>query len=154
MFDAWVASLTQDHKWGPCDPLFPATSMQHDPEHGFRAAGIKREHWTTANAVRRIFRDAFVRAGMPAFHPHSFRHMLAHYGMQICTTPEAVKAWSQNLGHEHVMTTFNSYGKVSTPRQAEIIQQLATPRAPAQRDLAELLRQAATAVETGHPRKP
>jgi hypothetical protein len=31
------------------------------------------------------------------------------------------KAWSQNLGHDHVMTTFSSYGDVGSYRQAEII---------------------------------
>ncbi len=42
-------------------------------------------------------------------------------GLQICDTPEAFKAWSQNLGHENVLTTFTSYGTVSEPRQAELI---------------------------------
>jgi len=137
MFCAWIGTLKDDHQWGPCDPLFPATLMLHDPEHGFRAGGIKREHWTTANAVRRIFSDAFKHAGLPAFHPHSFRHTLAHLGMQICTTPEAVKAWSQNLGHEHVMTTFNSYGNVALDRQGEIIGGLGNPT---QREADDLMR--------------
>lgn len=147
IFDAWVATLTTEHQWGAHDPLFPATRMEHDEQNGFRANGIKREHWTTANAVRRIFREAFERAGLPYYHPHSFRHTLAQLGEQVCRTPEEFKAWSQNIGHEHVMTTFNSYGKVSAPRQSEIIRRLAMPQASPQRDLAELLRQAATAVE-------
>lgn len=45
-------------------------------------------------------------------------------GEKICKTPEDFKAWSQNLGHEHVMTTFNSYGEVSQQRQSDIIQGL------------------------------
>ena len=149
IFVDWVVSLKADHKWGPFDPLFPATLMQHDPEHGFRAAGIKREHWTTANAVRRIFRDTFARAGMPAFHPHSLRHTLAHHGMQICTTPEAVKAWSQNLGHEHVMTTFNSYGNVTADRQAEIIGSLGNA---ADRDADDLLRALSVVIKRKAPK--
>ncbi len=36
-----------------------------------------------------------------------------------------MKAWSQNLGHEDMLTTFTSYGQVSTPRQGDIIRQLA-----------------------------
>jgi hypothetical protein len=46
-------------------------------------------------------------------------------GETICTTPEQFKAWSQNLGHENVLTTFTSYGNVSDHRQAEIISDLA-----------------------------
>jgi hypothetical protein len=38
-----------------------------------------------------------------------------------CKTPEEVKAWSQNLGHDEVLTTFYSYGAVAVDRQAEII---------------------------------
>jgi hypothetical protein len=34
------------------------------------------------------------------------------------------KAWSQNLGHENVLTTFSSYGDVAGHRQAEIIRTL------------------------------
>jgi hypothetical protein len=38
----------------------------------------------------------------------------------VCRTPEDFKAWSQNLGHEGVLTTFTSYGQVASHRQAEI----------------------------------
>jgi hypothetical protein len=38
-------------------------------------------------------------------------------------------AWSQNLGHENVLTTFTSYGVVSPLRQAAIIQALGEPGA-------------------------
>lgn len=147
MFSNWVSFLTSEHLWAPTDPLFPKTQMEYESGGGFRVGGLAREHWTTANAVRRIFCAAFEQAGLPYFHPHSFRHTLAQLGEQVCRSPEEFKAWSQNLGHEHVMTTFNSYGKVSPSRQAELIRQLGTPSTPAQRDLAELLRQIVTVVE-------
>jgi len=53
-------------------------------------------------------------------------------------TPEDFKAWSQNLGHEKVVTTFYSYGEVSSRRQGEIIQNLASPREAAQPNVREL----------------
>jgi hypothetical protein len=46
------------------------------------------------------------------------------FGGQICKSPEEYKAWSQNLGHENVLTTFSSYGDVALHRQAEIIRGL------------------------------
>jgi dUTPase len=62
---------------------------------------------------------------LPYFHPHSLRKTLTRLGQQLCKSAEAMKAWSQNLGHEHVMTTLMSYGKVETDRQGEIIRGLA-----------------------------
>jgi integrase/recombinase XerD len=73
------------------------------------------------------FRDAFTRAGLPYFNPHSFRKTLVQLGEKLCQTPEEFKAWSQNLGHEKVLTTFSSYGEVAAERQTEIIRQLAQP---------------------------
>ena len=87
----------------------------------FAAAGLDRKHWSNAGPIRTIFKGAFTAAGLPYFNPHSFRKTLALLGGQKCKTPEEYKAWSQNLGHEDVLTTFRSYGDVSSYRQAEII---------------------------------
>jgi hypothetical protein len=51
-------------------------------------------------------------------------------GEKVCRTPEQFKAWSQNLGHEKVLTTFSSYGEVAAERQRDIIRELAQPREP------------------------
>lgn len=42
-------------------------------------------------------------------------------GERLCRTPEQFKAWSQNLGHEGVLTTLFAYGTVPTGRQREIM---------------------------------
>ncbi len=65
---------------------------------------------------------------MPYFHPHSLRKTLARLAEQVCKTPEEFKAWSQNLGHEQVLTTFLSYGSVATDRQGAIIRGLGETR--------------------------
>ena len=54
----------------------------------------------------------------------SFRHMLTHIGMDICPTPRAFKAWSQNFGHSDVATTLNNYGKLTSREQVEEIAKL------------------------------
>jgi hypothetical protein len=56
------------------------------------------------------------------------RNTLVRLGQEVCKTPEQFKAWSQNLGHEKVLTTFTSYGEVACQRQGEIIRGLATPQ--------------------------
>ena len=52
---------------------------------------------------------------------HSLRHTLAQVGERLCQTPEQFKAWSQNLGHEGVLTTLFAYGTVPEGRQREIM---------------------------------
>ena len=67
---------------------------------------------------------------LPYFNPHSFRKTLAQLGERLCSSPEQFKAWSQNLGHEKVLTTFASYGEVAAERQRDIIRELARPMNP------------------------
>jgi integrase/recombinase XerD len=61
--------------------------------------------------MRTIFKDAFKTANLPYFNPHSFRKTLVRLGQTLCQSPEEFKAWSQNLSHEEVLTTFYSYGE-------------------------------------------
>jgi integrase len=123
----WVTYLRQVKLWGNDDPLFPATRVAQNKSRQFEGAELERRHWSSAASIRKIFRAAFANAGLPYFNPHSLRHTLVRLGEERCQSPEAFKAWSQNLGHEKVMTTFTSYGAVSPPRQAEIIRDLAKP---------------------------
>jgi integrase len=117
----WVNYLRREKLWGLDDPLFPATRIAAGADLRFAAAGLDRKHWSNAGPIRQIFKEAFTAAGLPYFNPHSFRKTLALLGGRICKTPEEYKAWSQNLGHDHVLTTFSSYGDVGSYRQAEII---------------------------------
>jgi hypothetical protein len=89
------------------------------------ADGLERRQWSSAGPIRQVFKEAFAAAGLPDFNPHSFGKTLALLEGRICKTLEEYKAWSQKLGHEHVLTTFTSYGDVSSQRQAEIIRGMA-----------------------------
>lgn len=117
----WIAYLRETLLFGPTDPLFPATKMTLNGDGHFATAGLDRRHWSNADPIRRIFREAFATAGLPYFNPHSFRSTLAQLGERVCGSPEEFKSWSQNLGHEKVMTTFSSYGTVSAHRQAALM---------------------------------
>jgi integrase len=123
----WVNYLRQDQLWGLDDPLFPATKIAVGDGLRFEVAGLDRKHWSSAGPIRTIFKQAFVSAGLPYFNPHSFRKTLALLGGQRCRTPEEYKTWSQNLGHDQVLTTFCSYGDVSHHRQSEIMRSFASP---------------------------
>lgn len=127
VFD-WVKYLREDLLWGNDDPLFPSTLMKVGESRQFEVGGLKRVCWSNASPIRKVFKEAFVRAGVPYFNPHSFRHLLVRHGQELCKTPEEFKAWSQNLGHEGVLTTFYSYGEVQEHRQADIFKQFNEPR--------------------------
>lgn len=114
----------------------PLKGMQQ--AKGYAVSGLERNHWSTASQIRTVFCEAFVSAGLPYFNPHSFRNTLVQLGQDVCKTPEQFKAWSQNLGHEKVLTTFLSYGTVACQRQGEIIRDLAIPPQAAQSNVSEL----------------
>ncbi|HYC55703.1 MAG TPA: tyrosine-type recombinase/integrase [Candidatus Binatia bacterium] len=126
--EEWVQELREAKLWGNDDPLFPATAVAPGPDRHFEVTGLKREHWSSAAPIRGVFRSAFEAAGLPYFNPHSLRNTLVQLGQQRCQTAEAFKAWSQNLGHEEVLTTLYSYGHVAPQRQREIIQDLVNAR--------------------------
>lgn len=142
----WVSHLTTIKLFGPSDPLFPATEMGLDAKKQFGPVGLSRRCWTSAGSIRRIFRQAFERAGLPYFHPHLFRKTLALLGQQICKSPEELKAFSQNLAHERVLTTFTSYGSLTEARQAEIMNAFAKPKPSSENPFAGLDRSAIKAL--------
>ena len=124
----WVCHLREEKLWGNDDPLFPSTRVELGANRQFGVTGLDRTHWSSASPIRAIFREAFQRAGLPYFNPHCFRNTLVRLGQEVCKTPEEFKAWSQNLGHEKVLTTFLSYGEVARQRQGEILRGLAAPQ--------------------------
>ncbi len=125
----WVTFLRSEKGFGPEDPIFPKTRVDNGPDMQFRPDGFERAPWANANPVRAIFKEAFARASLPYFNPHSFRNSLVQLAYDLKLTAEQFKAWSQNLGHDDCLTTFSSYGTLPAYRQAEIIRGLANPAA-------------------------
>ena len=117
----WVTYLRAELLYGNDDPVFPRTRVGVSEESEFAAAGLEPVCWSTAATVRKVVREAYERVGLPYFHPHLLRKTLVQVGEQRCRTPEEFKAWSQNIGHESVLTTFRSYGEVSVERQGELM---------------------------------
>lgn len=143
----WVTFLRQQKLWSGEDPLFPATSVVSGANQLFEAVGLGRRHWSTATPIRAIFREAFQCAGLPYFNPHSLRKTLARFGEQACRTPEEFKAWSQNLGHDQVLTTFTSYGGVREDRQGDLIRGLGESKEQSEVVAARVLQQVARMLE-------
>jgi len=127
IFTEWCQHLRDNLLWGDNDPLFPKTLMGLGASGGFQAVGLSRECWSNAGPIRTTFKDAFTAAGLPYFNPHSFRNTLVQHGMAVCKSAQAIKAWSQNLGHEKILTTFCNYGTLPAAQQAELIRQTGQP---------------------------
>jgi integrase/recombinase XerD len=125
---AWVAELKGELRFGPDDPLLPATKLALDAAGLFTPVGVERRPWTTAAPIRELFRKAFEGAGLPYYGPHSIRRTLVTLAYDLNLGPRDMKAWSQNLGHESVLTTLGSYGTLSQNEQADIMRRLVSQR--------------------------
>ena len=69
--------------------------------------------------MREVFADAFARAGLSNYDPHTIRHMIASIGANRNLTPAEMKAWSMGLGHENLATTMASYVRLSPEDQIQ-----------------------------------
>jgi integrase/recombinase XerD len=125
---AWIHELREDLLYGNDDPVFPRTKVIQDQNCAFTVGGVEPGFWSNAEPIRKIFRQAFAGAGLAYFNPHSFRDTLVQLGKRLCTTPEEFEAWSKNLGHEHMLTTFRSYGSIDPHRQGELIKTIGSER--------------------------
>ncbi|WP_318465085.1 tyrosine-type recombinase/integrase [Photobacterium leiognathi] len=137
----WVGYLINELGYKPNDPLFPKTKLSHNKNQQFEATGLLKDHWSNADPIRKVFKRAFEDAELPYFNPHSFRNTLVRLGENLCRTPEEFKAWSQNLGHESVLTSFYSYGDVPDYKQAELLRKLAKPAEGTSSDIEEQFKQ-------------
>mgnify|MGYP000014681575 CR=1 FL=1 len=137
----WIGYLINELGYKQNDPLFPKTKLAHNKNQQFEAVGLLKEHWSNATPIRKVFKQAFEAVGLPYFNPHSFRNTLVRLGENLCLTPEEFKAWSQNLGHESVLTSFYSYGNVPDYKQAELLRKLAKPAESISPDMEEQFNQ-------------
>ena len=117
----WISYLDKTALYGPDDPLFPATALEPQPNKGFAENGFLRAHWKTTEPVRKIVNGAFDNAGLPAYGPHAFRHMLARHTAKTCESVAELVATSQNLGYTDVLTTLRSYGQINRDDQRRLI---------------------------------
>ena len=118
----WVKYLKEEEAFKGTAPLFPAMQSEYEEAtQGFKTESLSKRHIQSTQTARKVFKEAFEAAGQPYFNPHSFRNTIIQLGERMCLTTEEFKAWSQNIGHSSVLTTFNSYGEVPYQRQCDLI---------------------------------
>ena len=140
----WLEYVDEVLKFKPNDPLFPKTLVKPNAESmTFEVQGLSREHWANAGPVRELFKAAFKAVSLPYYNPHLFRKTICRWGLEHCTHKQ-YKALSQNLGHEHVMTTYNSYAKLTEDEQLKAVSNIGHANIEAQSlTTAELLEEVA-----------
>lgn len=117
----WLKYADTVLNFKPNDPLFPKTLVMPNPESMmFEVQGLSREHWANAGSVRDVFQGAFHAVGLPYYNPHLFRKTICKWALKNCTQYE-YKAISQNIGHDHAMTTHNSYSNLTEDEQLEAV---------------------------------
>ncbi len=99
-------------------PLFPRVANRF-AETNLLKQTLQSDIIKSGTTIRNIFKKAFERAGYEYINPHSFRKTLARYAET--QSPSFLNAVRQNLGHNSIDTTLNSYGQLSEPEQRRII---------------------------------
>jgi integrase len=75
--------LQEEEQWA-WTILISATKVINGHDQVFESAGLDRRQWTNSSPIRAIYKIAFTVAGLPYFHPHSFRKTF-------------VKIWARSL---------------------------------------------------------
>lgn len=124
-FEDWVNHLRTDLLYGPGDALFPKVEIGL-VDGRFTTKGLSRQPYANAQTIASVVKAAFRNAGLPEYSPHTFRKTLVALANEVCRTLEEHKAWSQNLGHEHLATTVIAYMPVPPDRQRRLLSRLAS----------------------------
>lgn len=124
----WIEYLKRQRIFEPSYPMFPAKKSTKKKDNiSFCESGeVGDSFLKNSDSLRQIFKQRFAEAGVPYFHPHSFRHLLVKEYTKYPLTEKQKKAISQNFGHTNVETTFGSlgYGAIEENEQISIIEQI------------------------------
>jgi integrase len=112
IFLEWYDYLERSREFGATKPIFPAT-------RSLATKSVSDRFWSSSNPAREMIAERCKNAGVTPYNPHSFRHAVVAYMSERGLTEADKRAISLVLGHEHVGTTFGSYGYGTlTPREA------------------------------------
>ena len=102
------------------DALFP------DEKHLVKCQSTSSTNSIPAMSSTHAVSAAFKTASKPLlrhFPPHSAKRCIGNLSLKICKSPEALKAWSKNMGHENQEVTVRYYKQLSDERVFEIFEQ-------------------------------
>jgi len=118
----WYNELI-DLGFGYQDPLFPCALPKLDGIAYVQSDELSRD-FISASQMRALIKEHCIKASLPSFNPHSFRHANAAIGLERAKTARDIKALSLNMGHESAKLIIDTYGYMSEREIEEIIQSL------------------------------
>ena len=119
-FKKWVSYLYDVLLFGPEDPLFPKPLKANFG----KIEGVSRQPYATSSRLYQIVKTSFRNVQMHGYTPHNFRRTHGELSNEFCKTPEQIKAWRLNYGHENTTTFIDSYVPMGEARQIEILQEM------------------------------
>jgi len=121
-FEAYIDYLLYDKKFQMNYPLFPATIVKiKEGTNKFNADTLSSKFWQGSNSVRDMIKKHCQAAGLEYFSPHSYRRLHVQHANKYMTNIEELVAFSQNLGHENIQTTYKSYSKYEESEKQKIL---------------------------------
>lgn len=102
------------------DALFP--DEKHLVKRQFPSSTDSIPAMSSTHAVSAAFKTAS-KPLLRHFSPHSAKHCIGSLSLKICKSPEALKAWSMNMGHENEEVTVRYYKQLPKERVFEIFEQ-------------------------------
>jgi len=109
----WYKYLEQKG-FGQNAPLFPRSKVNQTKEQLCykEATNVEPEFWHSGSCIRSVFKKRTQEAKLEYYAPHTYRHLAIRLALEKARTAEEKKAVSQNFGHEHIATTFATYGNL------------------------------------------
>ena len=114
----WVSYLKSEYNFSDEDPLFPNIKNY--------AGGITvdKKFTLTENSVNKMLEKRCKQAGIPKYHPHTFRHFSTYCCNERAFNGIQLKALSQNMGHENISTTLEKYANMPAEQYISIIEDM------------------------------
>lgn len=124
-FVSWV-HLLKKKGFSPEAPLFPRSKKSQGSDNSSfeNPTEVEPYYWLTAGPIRTIFKRRSKQTGLPYYPPHTFRHSMISKAWKHCRTPEELKALSQSVGHENLLTTLAEYAAFDRKKLARIAQSM------------------------------
>lgn len=98
--------------FGYNDPLFPKAKIEVEGIT-FISSGELARGFVSASRMRKVIAGHCVKAALPRFNPHSFRHACVKLAMDLAKDGKTIKAISTSLGHKSAVHLIDTYGQMT-----------------------------------------
>lgn len=106
----WINFLKTEYGFKDCDPLFPVVKDV-----------VKKNFMNGEADYRKMIAKRCKDVLLPEYHPHAFRHAHIYKGLSYVRNGLQLRALSQNVGHESMMTILEKYAKMKPEEYMRVL---------------------------------